>query len=284
MVGDPSEAELLAANRANWDDRAPIHAASQDYRLDRFGDPAVLSGVVEAELETLGDVRGLRVVHLQCHIGTDTLSLARLGAKVTGVDQSAASLAEARRLFGAVGAEGRFVEATVYDAPEAIGETFDLVYTGTGALNWLPSIDRWAEVVDRLLVPGGRLHVREAHPILWALDNVDVDAAEANERLTLRFPYFETIEPVAFDEDTTYTDGDGRLVNTRTYEWNHGTGEILTAVLDRGLVIEVYREHREIEWAGLPHLVDAGGGRFAFPPHQRDLVPCMYTLVARKPA
>ncbi len=180
-------------NRASWDERAPAHAASRDYAVDRFAtDPGHLSEVVRFDLPLLGDIGGLRGVHLQCHIGTDTVSLARLGADMTGLDFSSASLVEARRIASLAGADVRFVEAEVYDAAGALGpEPFDLVYTGIGALCWLPDIARWARVVAGLLRPGGRLFIREGHPMLWALDDVRPDGL-----LAVEYPYFERAEPI----------------------------------------------------------------------------------------
>ncbi len=135
----------------------------------------------------LGDIAGLDAVHLQCHIGTDTVSLARLGAKLTGLDFSAPALDEGRRLAEAAGAEIEFVESDLYGAPEALGrERFDLVYTGIGALCWLPDVRRWAEVVASLLRPGGRLFIREGHPMLWALTDPREDGL-----LVVEYPYFE---------------------------------------------------------------------------------------------
>lgn len=218
-------------NRAMWDERAPVHAASPDYGLDRFvEDPAFLSDVVRFDLPLLGDVSGLRGVHLQCHIGTDTVSLSRLGARMTGLDFSAASLAEARGLADRLGAEVDFVEAEVYDAVEVLGrESFDLVFTGIGALCWLPDIRRWATMVAGLLRPGGRLFLREAHPVLWALED-----SRADHLLVIEHPYFERREPTVWDEGGTYVQTDVVLAPRRTHEWSHGLGEIVTALVDAG--------------------------------------------------
>src|SRR3712207_2487658 len=153
-------------NRANWDDRARAHAASADYDVAAFAaDPRHLSGVVRFDLPLLGDIAGLRGVHLQCHIGTDTVSLARLGATMTGVDFSPASLEQARLLAERAGTPVEFVESDVYAAADVLEPGgFDLVYTGIGALCWLPDIRRWARTVAALLRPGGRLFIREGHP------------------------------------------------------------------------------------------------------------------------
>ncbi len=151
--------DWIELNRANWDDRAPIHAASEEYGLDRFvDDPRHLSDVVRFDLPRLGDLTGLVGVHLQCHIGTDTLSLSRLGARMTGLDFSGPSRDGARGLAERAGADIRYVQATVDDALAVLEPaSFDLVFTGIGALCWLPDIRRWASVVAGLLRPGGRL-------------------------------------------------------------------------------------------------------------------------------
>src|SRR5688572_19999071 len=216
-------------NRANWDERAPAHAASADYALERFrSDPRHLSDVVRFDLPLLGAVQDLEGVHLQCHIGTDTISLARLGARMTGLDFSPASLAEARRLAAQTGSDVEFVESDVYAAVGVLGAgRFDLVFTGIGALCWLPDIRRWGRVVSDLLRPGGRLFMRESHPMLWSLD-------ERPDLLVVEFPYFETADPIIWDEPGTYVETDLEFSQTVTHEWNHGLGEIVTALLDAG--------------------------------------------------
>ena len=270
--------DYLAVNRANWDERAPAHAASPDYQFDEFvADPGHLSGVVRYDLPLLGDMAGLTGIHLQCHIGTDTLSLARLGAAMTGLDLSPASLEQARRLAAAAGPPVDYVEADTYSAPEALdGRVFDLVYTGIGALCWLPDIDQWASVVDRLLVPGGRLFLREGHPMLWA-----VDERRAGE-LTLGYPYFETPEPIDDEEPGTYVATDADFVHNRAMSWNHGLGETVTALLARGFEVTGLTEHRSVPWDALPgRMARDDLGEWSLLEHPERL-PLSYTLQARK--
>lgn len=240
-------------NKANWDERAPAHAASPDYAIDEFvADPHFISKVVHFDVARLGDISALDVVHLQCHIGTDTVSLSRLGARVTGLDFSAASLAEARRLVERTGDAVDFVEAEVYDAPDVLGrERFDLVYTGIGALCWLPSIRRWGQVVAELLRPGGRLFVREGHPMLWALDDLRTD-----DLLVVDYPYFEREEPFVWEEGGTYVQTSASFSNTVTHEWNHGLGEIVTALLDTGMSLTALTEHDSVPWEALPRRME----------------------------
>ena len=180
--------EYAKVNREFWDERVPAHAASPDYGVARFAqDPAFLSEVVRFDRPRLGDLTGLEGVHLQCHIGTDTVSLTRLGARMTGLDISPPALAEARELAQAAGADATFVESEVYSAVDTLGAgRFDLVYTGVGALCWLPDIRRWAAVVADLLRPGGRLHIRDGHPMLWALADAREDGAARGGACVLR--------------------------------------------------------------------------------------------------
>lgn len=265
-------------NRDNWDDRAPLHAASADYGLNRFRtDTSFLSDVVRFDLPRLGDIRGLRGVHLQCHIGTDTLSLARLGADMTGLDFSPASLAEARALAESNSTAIEYVEADVYDAAEVLGAgQFDLVFTGIGALCWLPDIRRWADTVAELLRPGGRLFLREGHPVLWSIDESRPD------HLTIGYPYFETPEPMVFAEAGTYVETTGEITSTVTHEWNHGLGQIVGALLTAGLTLTELVEHDSVPWEALPgRMFRDEGGEWRLTQHPERL-PLSYTLQARK--
>jgi len=267
-------------NRASWDERAPAHAASPGYRLDAFrSDPAYLSDVVRFDLPLIGDVRGLRGVHLQCHIGTDTISLARLGARMTGLDFSPAAVSQANALSQELGAGVDFVEADVYDAADVLPRGgFDLVFTGIGALCWIPSVTRWAAVVEQLLAPGGRLFLREGHPVLWALADPLPDG-----RLELEHPYVEREEPMVWDEGGTYVETDVEFEHNRTLEWNHGLGEILTALLDQGLVVEAFVEHDSVPWDPFPGFTEelpGGEHRLRDRPWR---LPHSYTIRARKP-
>jgi SAM-dependent methyltransferase len=271
--------DYRTVNRSVWDERAPAHAASPDYGIARFvEDPAHISDVVRFDLPHLGDLSGVDAVHLQCHIGTDTLSLARLGATVTGLDFSAASIAEARRLAERTGTAIRFVEGDVYRAAELVGaEAFDLVFTGIGALCWLPDVSRWAAVVAGLLRPGGRLFLREGHPVLWALADPREDGL-----LVLEHPYFERAEPTIWDAPGTYVETDVEFAHTRTHEWNHGLADIVTAVLDAGLRLTMLVEHGSVPWEALPgqmERVENGEWRLADRPWR---LPHTYTLQAVK--
>ena len=248
MTKPSATAESFALNRANWDERAPAHAASPDYAVEKFvTDPTFLSHVVQFDLPLLGDVKGLRGVHLQCHIGTDTISLARLGADMTGLDFSQPAIDEARRLAARTNSPTKFVQSNLYEAASVLAPgSFDLVFTGVGALPWLPDIEGWAEVVAKLLRPGGRLFIREGHPMLWAVDETVTDA------LTLGYPYFEHAEPLVSDEPGTYVETDVEFKSTKTHSWAHGVGETINALLSHGMQITGLVEHQSVPFEALP--------------------------------
>ncbi|CAK9889812.1 MULTISPECIES: class I SAM-dependent methyltransferase [Pseudomonas] len=268
----------IELNRRNWDERAPLHAASSDYEVEKFvADPEHLSEVLRFDLPRLGDIHGLRAVHLQCHIGTDTLSLSRLGAEVSGLDFSAQSLAQARALAERCGARIDYVESDVYAADQMLEPgSFDLVYTGIGALIWLPSIERWARTVAALLKPGGRLFLREGHPMLLAVNE------DYQDKLVIEYPYFEREAPTVWDSGETYVETDRLLEQTVTHEWNHGLGEIISALLKHGLQITALVEHDSIPWEALPgQMSQDAAGEWSLD-KDRWRLPLSYTLQAVK--
>ncbi|SMG27320.1 class I SAM-dependent methyltransferase [Agreia pratensis] len=274
--------DYLNANRENWNDRASAHAVRTGvgYQVQRYiDDRQLISDVVRFDRERLGPIEGLRTAHLQCHIGTDTLSLARLGAHVTGLDFSPVALDEARALVAETGDVVDFVESDVYSAVEALGEGgFDLVYTGIGALCWLPSVERWAAVVASLLTPGGRLFIREGHPILWTMDE------RLDDDLHLRFPYFEQADPLEWNDEASYVETDKPITATKTYEWNHGIGEIVTALLAAGLTLTMLVEHDSVPWRALPgQMLMRPDGEFALD-QRAGVAPLSYTIQAVKAA
>lgn len=275
---EPGADRYLEVNRRNWESRVPHHEAG--YGLERFlDDPQHLSDVVRFDLPRLGDIAGLEAVHVQCHLGTDTLSLARLGAHMTGLDFSPSALAVARRLARDAGASIEYVEADVYSAVDALGaERFDLVYTGIGALCWLPDVRRWARVVGALLRPGGRLFLREGHPMLSTLSDPRDD-----ELVVVEYPYFETPGGTVFVETTTYVDHEGELASPETVEWNHGLAEVITAVMDAGLRLDAIEEHTSVPWNPLgPAMVALPNGEFQLR-HRPERLAASYTLQASKP-
>ncbi|MEU1285591.1 class I SAM-dependent methyltransferase [Kitasatospora sp. NPDC005856] len=221
------------ANRANWDERVPVHAAGPFYDLPGF--VAGRDTLRDHEPAEVGDVSGRTLLHLQCHLGLDTLSWARRGAVVTGLDFSAPAVAAAADLAARIGADdARFVTSDVYGAAEALdGRTYDIVYTGYGALCWLPDLPRWARTVAALLTPGGFLYLAEHHPVA---DVLSEDGRSFEE------DYFERT-PIVVDHPGTYADPDARLDATVTVQWQHGLGEVVTALTGAGLRLDFLHEH-----------------------------------------
>jgi len=265
--------ELLAANRANWNDRTAIHLRSRFYDVEGWLRDE--RGPRRREVEVLGDVAGLRLLHLQCHFGLDTLAWARVGATVTGLDFSAVAIEAAEDLARRAGLAERstFVCANVLDAAHALGNaTFDLVYVSTGALCWLPSVDLWAAQVGALVAPGGRFYLHDGHPVAWAL---------AGERLCFEHTYFEEREPHVDDSDVTYTDAERPIRSRRSYEWNHSIGEIVTALVTHGLGIEWLAEHDWTDYQRFPWLTADDEGRWS--PADGPRVPLSFSLLARRP-
>lgn len=258
-------------NRAWWDERVPLHVGSELYDVEGFR--AGRQTVEPFEIELLGDVSGLRLAHLQCHFGLDTLGWARLGASVVGLDFSQPAVDAANGLAADTGLDARFVCADVYDAVEALGgDQFDVVYTGLGALNWLPDLDRWADVVTALIRPGGRLLLSEFHPFSHVF---------ADEDLTVAYDYF-TDEPLDWHDEGSYAAPGTATAHNDTVEHQHGVGEILTELLARGLRITAFEEYDHTLFPRFPDLVQAADGTYRQPPG-RPRIPLMFALVAERP-
>jgi SAM-dependent methyltransferase len=263
--------DWLELNRRAWDERVPLHTASAFYDNDTF--VAGRSSLQPFEVEEVGDVAGKRLVHLQCHFGQDALSWARLGAHVTGLDFSEPAVVEARRLAEEIGVDAEFVVSDVYDAVEALdGRTFDVVFTGLGALVWLPEIDRWAQVCARLLRPGGFLYLAEFHPFTDTL---------GDERLEVVEPYFRP-EGHRWQTPGSYVDLDAPTHNNDTWEWTHPIGRVVTALLDAGLHLRFLHEHPHTLWPRFPFLERHGDGTYHLPKSMPSF-PLMYSLAADKP-
>ena len=270
--------DYVSINLANWNSRVPHHV--EGYGLEQFRtDPGHLSGVVSFDRPRLGSIAGLEVVHLQCHIGTDTLSLARLGAAgVTGLDFSPLALEAAATLATECGAQIDFVQSEVYGAVDALGPArFDLVYTGIGALCWLPDIRRWAEIVTALLRPGGRLFMREGHPMLWTLSDPRPD-----QLVVVEYPYIET-EGIHFSETQSYVEHEEPLASPDIVCFNHGLAEVVTSLMDVGMQLTFLEEHQTVPWNALGDAMEEiGGGEFQLRTCPERLA-ATYTLQARKP-
>jgi len=271
--GSEAMDEYFDANRRHWDEVVDIHMKSTTgvYHVAEFRAGADVLGPTESA--EIGDVAGKRLLHLQCHFGLDTLSLARRGAVVTGLDFSANAIEAARALSAETGVTGTFVEGNLYDAPGLIDGTFDVVFVTWGALHWLPDIRRWAEIVAGFLKPGGYLYLLEGHPAAAALEQAE------DGRLVPKYPYFQGREPLAFDGDTTYTGDPDKLNHTRTYDWSHPLGDVVTALIDAGLTIDFLHEHDRVVWKMFPSMIRHEDGTERLPPEMPSL-PLAYSLKA----
>ena len=268
-----------ALNRASWDERVRIHLGPGGYDLVPLREGrAMLNAIEEAEL---GPVDGLRVLHLQCHFGRDTLILAQRGAEVVGLDFSTPAIEAARRLTAELGLEdrARFFEADLYDAPAAIPEprSFDLVFVTWGAIYWLPDIRRWAEIVAHFLKPGGALYLAEGHPAALVFDDL---SRLPDGKPGYFLPYFQS-EPLELDDATDYVDRTARLKNTRQYAWMHPLAGVVTALLDAGLNLGWLREHDAVTWQMFSILVESPDGLYRWP--DKPWLPLSFSLYATYP-
>ncbi|WP_055568959.1 class I SAM-dependent methyltransferase [Streptomyces atriruber] len=268
-------ADWRETNRRRWDERVPLHLASDYYDLDAFR--AGQDPLRDHELAEVGDVRGKSLLHLQCHIGLDTLSWARHGAsRVVGLDFSEPAVDAARELAAELGLtpeQAAFVAADVYDAAEAVPDvSYDIVYTGVGALGWLPDIQRWAETAASLVAPGGFLYLSEFHPLTDVLD--DATGSRIEHDYFARDAWIDET-PGGYADTTTPT------VHNRTVEWQHPIGDVVSALAAAGLRIEFLRERDQtlFERFGTLELRD-GAYRF---PADRPRIPLMYSLRASRP-
>ncbi len=279
MADAPEHAASYAANQRLWDAWTAVHAQGEFYDLAGFRRGGIR--LRDEEVAAVGDVRGRTLLHLQCHFGIDTLSWARLGARVTGADFSPAAIRLAREIAADIGIDdARFVESNLYDLPAHLDGQFDVVYTSRGVLGWLPDINGWASVVAHFLAPGGTFFITEAHPVFQVFENEGVAPGE----LRLAYPYWEHRDPLVFDVKGSYADPDADVGEQTEHGWDHGLGEIVMALIDAGLKIESLEEHPYLDWAA-DFLVESepGSGRFVLPPGDGSL-PLMFSLRASKPA
>jgi len=271
----------IADNRKLWDAWTAIHTTGSFYDVQRFRDDPHDVRIAPWERAEVGDVTGKTLLHVQCHFGLDTLSWARLGAaNVTGVDFSEPAIAFATELATETGLaeRARFVVSNVYDLPGPLdGELFDVVYTGRGALGWLPDLGPWARAVAGFVRPGGIFYIHEGHPVLWALED-----EQPPGEVKLGYDYWGG-ETLTFPVEGSYADPTADVDADVEHGWNHSLGEIVTALAEHGLVIELLDEKRVLDWPA-PFLQELGDGSYGWPEGIGGSLPLMYSLRARKPA
>jgi 2-polyprenyl-3-methyl-5-hydroxy-6-metoxy-1,4-benzoquinol methylase len=276
---------FLAANRDLWDEWTGIHETSGFYDLDGFRRGGVR--LRDFEIADVGPVEGKTLLHLQCHFGIDTLSWARLGARVTGADFSPKAVELATRLAADLGLDARFVCSNVYDLPSALDGEFDVVYTSRGVLGWLPDVEAWAKVVAHFVKPGGVFYIHEVHPVAQVWQDEGVQPGE----LKLHYPYFTNPEPFEFDTQGSYADPQADVRTPKEYGWNHSMGEIVSALASAGLRIDLLREFPYTEWAFpfleerrvMPHGETEAKSTWWLPESAGGELPLFFSLRATKP-
>lgn len=255
-------------NRKHWDEVAPVHGNS--YELD-----SLLGGghhLDPVQVNEMGDLTGKKVLHLQCHIGTDTLSLARLGAEVTGIDISGESLKVAERLSAETGLPARFIQTPLFDLPEVLNEKFDLVYTSIGVLCWVADINLWAGTVARYLKPGGVFYLMESHPFMHVFD-------DEIKGLRVKYPYFTGGKPMDWPGDWPDYSDENYIVKNPTREFQWTISEVLCALIDAGLHIGFLHEHDFLHWKGLESMEKCSDGYWRLP-EPLNRIPVLFSLKA----
>ncbi|PKG81695.1 SAM-dependent methyltransferase [Colwellia sp. 75C3] len=254
--------DYLNINKDAWDKRAKLHVDSKFYDVEAF--KAGKSSLNIVELEQVGNVTGKSLLHLQCHFGQDTMSLARQGARVTGVDLSTEAIEQANKLKSALGLQATFIAKDIYQFGQESTEKFDIVFTSYGVLCWLPDLDKWARTIASSLVTGGEFHLVEFHTF--------------NDLLS-GYSYFPQSEPDIEDEGTYTENCDGTKSTMVT--WAHSLSEVITALISAGLTIEHFKEYPYSPYKcfeGLEYIPELGYQML----HKGQQVPLLYAIKARK--
>lgn len=262
------EKDYISINKKAWNDKTPYHVASAFYNM-----PAFLNGkssLQQIELELLGGLAGKKVLHLQCHFGQDTLSMARMGAEVTGVDLSDEAINQAKALAGQLNIPAQFICCDVYDLPNNLDDAFDIVFTSYGTIGWLPDLDKWAAVINRFLKPGGTFVFAEFHPVVWMFD-VALDKIQYN--------YFkgDAIIEVSLG---SYADVTAPIEN-ETISWNHSLAEVINSLINTGLAITRFNEYDYSPYNCFTDMEEFEAGKYRFAKHGNK-VPLVYALTADK--
>jgi SAM-dependent methyltransferase len=270
--------EHRTVNRAHWDEATDVHVASDYYDVAAF--KAGNNRLHGIERDELGDVRGKTLLHLQCHFGLDTLSWARLGADVTGIDFSERAVEQARALSAELDIPARFLVSDLYELPSNLDGTFDIVFTSYGAIYWLPDIKRWGEIAASYVKPGGTFYIAEFHPVGFMFDT-DHSENPAMKDFERKYPYFHSDVPIR-DDSSDYADPAAAMSNSLTYSWAHSMSDILNALLSAGLEIEYLHEFPFSIIREFPFLEQREDGYWHVSEGMYDM-PMIFSIKARKP-
>ena len=260
----------LDANRSMWDDRVDIHVTSDLYNVAGFLDGQCR--LREFEPDEIGSVDGQTLLHLQCHFGLDTLSWARRGAIVTGIDFSEPAIHAAREISQRADIAATFEVCNVYETAASLDQRFDIVYTGLGAICWLPDLDAWAREIVKLLKPGGTFYMSEFHPVTDIFGEHDLAVAES---------YFDEGRPYRDETGGTYTDRDAATSRNLNYSWTHPLSHVITALLKVGLTLESLVEHDYTVFPRFSALSAAPGTDVFRFPEGHPRLPMMYSIRMR---
>src|SRR5579863_4028937 len=261
----------MKANQDWWNEAVGVHAQGNVYHLESF--KAGTFKLHYLNLEEVGEVAGKSLLHLQCHFGMDTLSWARLGAKVTGVDFSEKGIALARSLAEESGLDATFIQSDIYDLPHVLSEQFDIVYTSYGVIGWLPDLLPWGKIIADSLKPGGFFYIAEGHPFMWILD-------ENTSDFKAHYSYFSH-EPIGDESEGTYANPNAKMEHKVSYGWNHTFSEIFTSLISAGLRIDFLHEFPFCAWASFPDMVEDDDRLCRMKdPKKADLIPMTFSLKA----
>lgn len=263
------EINYIDINRKSWNVKTDIHIQSAFYDVESFLNGK--SSLKEIELNLLGDVTGKSILHLQCHFGQDSISLSRMGAKVTGIDFSDIAIEKAKHFSVETKTDASFICCDIYDLPNYLNQEFDIVFTSYGTIGWLPDLNKWAEVVSRFLKPGGEFIFVEFHPVVWMFDN-DFEKVGYN--------YFNT-GPIIETYNGTYADKSANI-NQEYVMWNHGISEVLQSLIKNNLEIKSFEEFNYSPYNCFSHTDEFEPGKFRITTFG-DKVPMVYSLKATKP-
>lgn len=262
------EEKYIIENRKLWNARVPIHMNSEFYQMDEFIKGK--SSLKSIELELLGDVTNKSILHLQCHFGQDSLSMARMGAKVTGIDLSDTAIDQAKKLNDELGLDAEFICSDVYDLKSHLNKKFDIVFTSYGTIGWLPDLDKWADIIQHFLKPGGEFIFVEFHPTIWMFDD---------DFKNIIYSYFNT-GPIILESKGTYTDRNADI-NQMEYGWNHGLSEVVNALIKAKLQIASLQEFDYSPYNCFQGILKADEDCYRFPQFGKK-VPITYSIKAIK--
>ena len=260
--------QYFDANKEGWNKRTMIHKDSAFYDVASF--KTGKSSLNKIELEALGNVKGKSLLHLQCHFGMDTLSWAREGATVTGIDLSDEAIKLAQELSDDLNIPAQFICCNVYDTLQHITERFDIVFTSYGVIGWLPDLDKWASVIAQSLKPGGIFYMVEFHPVIWMMD-------ENFEHIKY---HYHNHEVIVEEQSGTYTDRDADI-HYKEYSWNHNLSEVLNALIQNGLSIQNFNEYNYSNYNCFNKTVQGEDGYWRIQGLENK-IPMMYSLKACK--